>query len=92
MSACGIAPEPEKQNVSFADDDGDTRFVLPPGMPRYLGDIAISWPHVQRQAAEYGHSEARELAFSPRAWLTEPFAERNLGVPAQSATRPTSGS
>jgi probable rRNA maturation factor len=49
--------------LSFADDDGDTRFVLPPGMPRYLGDIAISWPHVQRQAAEYGHSESRELAF-----------------------------
>ena len=49
--------------LSFADDDGDTRFVLPPGMPRYLGDIAISWPHVQRQATEYGHSEARELAF-----------------------------
>ncbi|NBU65607.1 MAG: rRNA maturation RNase YbeY, partial [Chloroflexia bacterium] len=49
--------------LSFADDDSDTRFVLPPGMPRYLGDIAISWPHVQRQAAEYGHSEARELAF-----------------------------
>jgi hypothetical protein len=23
MSACGIAPEPEKQNVSFADDDGN---------------------------------------------------------------------
>lgn len=49
--------------LSFADDDSDPRFVLPPGIPRYLGDIAISWPHVQRQAAEYGHSEARELAF-----------------------------
>lgn len=49
--------------LSFADDDSDPRFVLPPGMPRYLGDIAISWPHVQRQAAEYEHSEARELAF-----------------------------
>jgi hypothetical protein len=23
LSACGIAPEPEKQNVSFADDDGN---------------------------------------------------------------------
>lgn len=23
MSACGIAPEPEKQNISFADDDGN---------------------------------------------------------------------
>lgn len=49
--------------LSFADDDSDPRFVLPPGMPRYLGDIAISWPHVQRQATEYEHSEARELAF-----------------------------
>ena len=39
-----------------------------------------------------GLPEARELAFSPRAWLTEPFAKRNLGVPAQSATRPTAGS
>ncbi|MCX6016815.1 MAG: rRNA maturation RNase YbeY [Chloroflexales bacterium] len=53
----------ETDVLSFADDDGDVRFVLPPGMPRYLGDIAISWPHVQRQATEYGHSEARELAF-----------------------------
>jgi probable rRNA maturation factor len=28
-----------------------------------LGDVAISWPHVVAQAAEYGHSDARELAF-----------------------------
>lgn len=49
--------------LSFADDGAESPFVLPPGMPRYLGDIAISWQHVVQQAAEYGHSHARELAF-----------------------------
>jgi len=29
MSACGIAPEPEKQNVSFADDDGNAASKKP---------------------------------------------------------------
>jgi hypothetical protein len=47
MSACGIAPEPEKQNVSFADDDGNASslpkqpvakkpIVLPPLAPNRL--------------------------------------------------------
>ena len=49
--------------LSFADDGADSPFVLPPDLPRYLGDVAISWPHVVAQAAEYGHSDARELAF-----------------------------
>jgi probable rRNA maturation factor len=49
--------------LSFADDGADSPFVLPPDMPRYLGDVAISWPHVVAQAVEYGHSDARELAF-----------------------------
>lgn len=38
-------------------------FVLPPGAPRYLGDIAVSYERVEAQAAEYGHTVARELAF-----------------------------
>ena len=29
----------------------------------FLGDIVISIPHVRSQAAEYGHSEARETAY-----------------------------
>ncbi len=29
----------------------------------FLGDIVISWPHVLSQAAEYGHSTARETAY-----------------------------
>ena len=49
--------------LSFADDGDVAGFVLPPGMPKYLGDIAISWPHVCQQAREFGHSERRELAF-----------------------------
>lgn len=48
--------------LSFADD-GDAAFAAPPGSPRYLGDIAISYERVLAQAAEYGHSPARELAF-----------------------------
>jgi probable rRNA maturation factor len=53
--------------LSFADDEeGDaapTAFVRPPDAPRYLGDMAISYERVVAQAAEYGHSRARELAF-----------------------------
>ena len=49
--------------LSFADDAPDTPFVGQPGAPRYLGDIAISYQRVIAQAAEYGHSPARELAY-----------------------------
>jgi probable rRNA maturation factor len=53
--------------LSFADDDQDdaapAAFVRPPDTPRYLGDLAISYERVVEQAAEYGHSRARELAF-----------------------------
>lgn len=49
--------------LSFAEEDDDSPFVRPPGAPRYLGDIAISWDRVVAQAAEYGHSRERELAF-----------------------------
>lgn len=38
-------------------------FVLPPDMPVYLGDIVVSYERVQAQAAEYGHTVARELAY-----------------------------
>jgi probable rRNA maturation factor len=49
--------------LSFADDGDAPGFVIPPGMPKYIGDVAISWQHVEQQAREYGHSERRELAF-----------------------------
>lgn len=37
--------------------------ALPPEDEEYLGDIAISLPRVQAQAAAYGHSPQRELAY-----------------------------
>ena len=49
--------------LSFAEADDDSAFVRPPDAPHYLGDIAISWERVVAQAAEYGHSRERELAF-----------------------------
>lgn len=49
--------------LSFAAEEEDAGFIRPPEMPRYLGDIAISYERVLAQAAEYGHSTARELAF-----------------------------
>ena len=44
------------------EDDGPA-FVLPPGEPRHLGDIVISFPRASEQATDYGHSLRRELAF-----------------------------
>ncbi|HEU4325673.1 MAG TPA: rRNA maturation RNase YbeY [Roseiflexaceae bacterium] len=52
--------------LSFADEEDEPEgpaFVRPPDMPRYLGDIAISYERVLAQAAEYGHTPARELAY-----------------------------
>lgn len=50
--------------LSFGEaDDADDAFVSAPDQPRYLGDLAISFPHVMRQADEYGHSRQRELSY-----------------------------
>ena len=37
-------------------------FVLPPGVPEPLGEIIVSWPQAQRQAAERGANPLHELA------------------------------
>jgi probable rRNA maturation factor len=44
-------------------DPSGMRFVLPPGQPINLGDVVVSYPRMLAQAAEYGHSTARELAY-----------------------------
>ncbi|MBC8076348.1 MAG: rRNA maturation RNase YbeY [Chloroflexales bacterium] len=52
--------------LSFGDNAPESpsaTFVAPPDAPRYLGDIAISYERVLAQAAEYGHSAERELAY-----------------------------
>ena len=40
-----------------------TLFVTPAELLTNLGDIAISWPTVQLQASEAGHSISYELLF-----------------------------
>ncbi len=37
-------------------------FVLPPGIPKPLGEIVVSWPQARRQAVEHGVSPQWELA------------------------------
>ncbi len=41
----------------------EVRFVTAPGLPLQLGDIAISYPTVVRQATAAGHSPLHEFAF-----------------------------
>ena len=51
--------------LSFSQLEGaspDWR-TLPPSAPVALGDIVVSVPRMQIQAAEFGHGEARELGF-----------------------------
>jgi probable rRNA maturation factor len=46
--------------LSFADQTRGP-FISAPGFPRYLGDIVISYPRAQQQAASAGHSAESEL-------------------------------
>ena len=38
-------------------------FVVPPGQPRHLGDVVVSFDRAAAQAEEYGHSLDREIAY-----------------------------
>jgi probable rRNA maturation factor len=38
-------------------------FVMPPNEPIHLGDVVVSYPRAVAQAAEFGHSVERELAY-----------------------------
>ena len=49
--------------LSFPLIDGTDGFALPPGAPRELGDVVVSYPRAVAQAEEYGHSVERELAY-----------------------------
>jgi probable rRNA maturation factor len=41
--------------------DANVQFVHPPGWPRYLGDVVISYETAAAQAPEYGHGPAAEV-------------------------------
>ncbi len=50
--------------LSFALGEGLDKFafVVPPGKPRPLGEVIISYPQAKRQAREQGYPVKREMA------------------------------
>lgn len=62
--AVRIADDAELRDLNrgFADEDHATDVLSFEGTAGHLGDIAISWPAVLRQAADYGHPAETELA------------------------------
>lgn len=54
--------ELERLNRTYAGEAHATDVLSFEGEGDHLGDVAISWAAVERQAAEYGHSSECELA------------------------------
>jgi probable rRNA maturation factor len=54
--------EVRRLNRAYAGEDHATDVLSFAGDAPHLGDIAISWPATRRQAQEFGHAEATELA------------------------------
>ena len=53
--------ELRRHNRAFAGDDHATDVLSFAGAGDHLGDLAISWPMVLRQAEEFGETEQTEL-------------------------------
>ena len=49
-------------NRTYAGDDHATDVLSFAGSAQHVGDIAISWPAVGRQARQFGHDERTEAA------------------------------
>ena len=54
--------EMARLNRTFADLPDATDVLSFAGMGDHLGDIALSWPAIERQAERFGHEERTELA------------------------------
>lgn len=54
--------EMERLNRTYADVAEATDVLSFAGIGSHLGDIAISWPAVERQASRYGHDAETEFA------------------------------
>jgi probable rRNA maturation factor len=61
----GVNRPTDVLSFSFVADDPAPPLGLPAGIPIPLGEVVVSLPYAQRQAAEIGHSLRTELA-----WLT----------------------
>jgi probable rRNA maturation factor len=53
--------ELRRLNRAFAGDDSVTDVLSFAGSGQDVGDLAISWPAVRRQAVQFGHPVATEL-------------------------------
>jgi probable rRNA maturation factor len=76
--------ELRRLNHDFAGKDAVTDVLSFAGSGQHLGDLAISWPAVLRQAQEFGESEQTELGLLAvhgllhlLGWDHETAAERN---------------
>ncbi len=56
-------PAESKEGAATGQEKGTAAFVTPPELLMNLGDIVISWPTVERQAKEAGHSSSYELLY-----------------------------
>lgn len=54
--------EMRRLNRTYAAEDHATDVLSFAGSGEHLGDLAISWPAVVRQAKSYGHAQRTELA------------------------------
>ncbi len=57
------APADQLWSREGHSEPGEEIFVTPPELTTNLGDIAISWPMVMRQAGQVGHSPTYELVY-----------------------------
>jgi probable rRNA maturation factor len=53
--------ELRRLNRGYAGEDSVTDVLSFAGSGQHIGDLAISWPAVRRQAGQFGHPEATEL-------------------------------
>ena len=54
--------EMRRLNRTYAGEDHATDVLSFEGSGEHLGDLAISWPAVERQARDHGHAAEAELA------------------------------
>jgi probable rRNA maturation factor len=54
--------EMRELNRTFAAEDHATDVLSFAGSGEHVGDVAISWPAVERQARRFGHDERTEVA------------------------------
>ncbi|MFL5659827.1 MAG: rRNA maturation RNase YbeY [Ktedonobacteraceae bacterium] len=56
-------PAESEEGAATGQEKGPPAFVTPPELLTNLGDIVISWPTVERQAKEAGHSSSYEFLY-----------------------------